>query len=869
MASRDYTVRSRFADGGLRNEEEIDIAGAGNQSCVIAFDIEFPNGVDFSQTQEIIFATKRYNSPPVRLEISSDGRLRFIIQEAGYGAVFWWQTWPNSVITTTSRIRIVLSWFTDGVTADFSAWIYAGDLATTAEELLVQDPTVGYSLDACQFCIGTDQRGDYTLKDWINNGVFFWNNFTSYVDAATIAGVLFNGSGNLNDPATFLATYPDPLFAFYGPEAARGYNFGTGLHLGLIETVAVPEDFTYSEISFTGGGPQTNAFPDMSIDRAVVFGVIKFMVPQDADLGVSVPSFTRFLQVGSAQEIYTLITGSSRRFQFSFGGLTAQTQFGGLAEGATYRVAVLGYADAVSGDAYLELAGDVALTSTSGGRVTGTAAGSATDLASDSAGYFSDHVGGEPIDAALECFYIFNQTTGSAFPALADFWDGTNARHPVDIARTAPGLVHALFGPLTSYGMDLSGNNAHFPSRVAGSASTGGLVQQSDLPGLVAEFNAANQDSLSLVTENVSAIADLAGSADLTQTSGSLQPEYNRFLGGVRGIDLPGSNERLLSDIGAVNVDLGSGAHLMMVGYADALVNDVFGGGVGSSPRFYIGFSDTRWRGRSYSNNRIPDPPIPDITEAAVVSFEVSPTAIETHRANGYSETYQGSTNGDAVFVRLIVGSVDDNNTFSWDGFFGGMVLRDQQLSTDDWDKAEGALAWFWGLEGALPNAHPYKAAAPTQQISGNMFLADVSVGRAQISGGLAQVMIGDPSLLGPQTGQGRASGLRPLVQLGRSHAPSESQVRTLPTTPGLGLGRRFGPAVGVTAIRSGDRPVLRVLSAFGLSVRPAGMLVLVQGLSAILVTRTPLVSHPNRTIGAASGSRTLSIKKENRDGRW
>jgi len=32
-----------------------------------------------------------------------------------------------------------------------------------------------------------------------------------------------------------------------------------------------------------------------------------------------------------------------------------------------------------------------------------------------------------------------------------------------------------------------------------------------------------------------------------------------------------------------------------------------------------------------------------------------------------------------------------------------------------DFEKAEGYLAWKWGLEGNLPSDHPYKNSAPTE----------------------------------------------------------------------------------------------------------------------------------------------------------
>jgi hypothetical protein len=47
------------------------------------------------------------------------------------------------------------------------------------------------------------------------------------------------------------------------------------------------------------------------------------------------------------------------------------------------------------------------------------------------------------------------------------------------------------------------------------------------------------------------------------------------------------------------------------------------------------------------------------------------------------------------------------------DGFIGEIIATNATLSTSDKEKAQGYLAWKWGLEGNLPIGHPYKSAAP------------------------------------------------------------------------------------------------------------------------------------------------------------
>ena len=50
----------------------------------------------------------------------------------------------------------------------------------------------------------------------------------------------------------------------------------------------------------------------------------------------------------------------------------------------------------------------------------------------------------------------------------------------------------------------------------------------------------------------------------------------------------------------------------------------------------------------------------------------------------------------------------------SWEGPIGEIVIVNSGVSSTVRQQMEGYLAWKWGLEGNLPNDHPYKNSPPT-----------------------------------------------------------------------------------------------------------------------------------------------------------
>jgi hypothetical protein len=67
-------------------------------------------------------------------------------------------------------------------------------------------------------------------------------------------------------------------------------------------------------------------------------------------------------------------------------------------------------------------------------------------------------------------------------------------------------------------------------------------------------------------------------------------------------------------------------------------------------------------------------------------------------------------TNAVSKIWRLMGGQ---NSYQFWEGPVGEMIFTDGTEDLAEQQKFEGYLAWKWGLEGDLPNDHPYKNEVP------------------------------------------------------------------------------------------------------------------------------------------------------------
>ena len=89
---------------------------------------------------------------------------------------------------------------------------------------------------------------------------------------------------------------------------------------------------------------------------------------------------------------------------------------------------------------------------------------------------------------------------------------------------------------------------------------------------------------------------------------------------------------------------------------------------------------------------------------------------------NGSSYTFSTSPVGswNILFVRFAsaqttgIGISDPFYSRYYNGYIGDFIFFGTSYTTLEREKAEGYLAWKWGIQGNLPAGHPYKSAAPT-----------------------------------------------------------------------------------------------------------------------------------------------------------
>jgi hypothetical protein len=115
-------------------------------------------------------------------------------------------------------------------------------------------------------------------------------------------------------------------------------------------------------------------------------------------------------------------------------------------------------------------------------------------------------------------------------------------------------------------------------------------------------------------------------------------------------------------------------------------------------------------------------PSIASYTTQTVLSITISSTLNWSENINGtnsvaYNTTnFNNGSNGTPAWndtgTNIYIGSRGDSVT-RFTGQISEILAYSSVLSTPDRQKAEGYLAWKWGLQANLPAGHPYKSAAP------------------------------------------------------------------------------------------------------------------------------------------------------------
>ncbi len=201
----------------------------------------------------------------------------------------------------------------------------------------------------------------------------------------------------------------------------------------------------------------------------------------------------------------------------------------------------------------------------------------------------------------------------------------------------------------------------------------------------------------------ISTLTDKSGNGkDATQPTAASQPTYLRnnlnnlpcasflttatVMGGVSGT---------YQTITAVRKQVSGGYRTLFASAANTDYSLRSTGGGAASYGDASPFNTNDW-----ANGATPAPAM-WINGTNTVSFTLNqPHIIATYGSSAVTNTYSLSS------------------TFMTRGMTGGdyvceFIITNNQISTTDRQKAEGYLAWKWGIQSSLPAPHPYKAAPP------------------------------------------------------------------------------------------------------------------------------------------------------------
>jgi hypothetical protein len=102
-----------------------------------------------------------------------------------------------------------------------------------------------------------------------------------------------------------------------------------------------------------------------------------------------------------------------------------------------------------------------------------------------------------------------------------------------------------------------------------------------------------------------------------------------------------------------------------------------------------------------------------DNTTAAQLLSGIATLTLRQIWQNGTSQATNTTTDSAKTALAVSTSASDNNPTTFLDGKIAEIIIIEGTDQTTR-EKAEGYLAWEWGLEGSLDAGHPYKSARPT-----------------------------------------------------------------------------------------------------------------------------------------------------------
>lgn len=232
-------------------------------------------------------------------------------------------------------------------------------------------------------------------------------------------------------------------------------------------------------------------------------------------------------------------------------------------------------------------------------------------------------------------------------------------------------------------------------------------------------FDLQDGATLAVADGAASAVASKVGADVLVQATAGNRPAYGATLfdGARPGLSFDGTDDGLnttsvsdltgpLTVISVFTMDGAATAYARLVSLGPASLPDYVNGFVPILRDNSSAAID------SYRNNALVVTAAIATGVPAIVVNDADATTIR-FVVNGTAGSAVSSTHVAYAPGELAVGMATNGAGYRWKGKLGELLIYKGSLSLGDRQKAEGYLAWRWGLTAYLPSGHPYKSFAP------------------------------------------------------------------------------------------------------------------------------------------------------------
>lgn len=228
-------------------------------------------------------------------------------------------------------------------------------------------------------------------------------------------------------------------------------------------------------------------------------------------------------------------------------------------------------------------------------------------------------------------------------------------------------------------------------------------------------YDASDSSTITLNGSNVSQWNDKSGNANnAVQATASQQPAFSSTgFNSKPAVVFDGSNDTMAISTGT----LGSNISVFAVAKGNTMASyrRLFHAGAGGADAFLLfGSVDNNFAtffgdGTNWNDLDVNSPSVSVLSNNILEVVNPTSGSNATPYVNGTAQNTKVGTMGTTTGGRL-----GDGVSQCWDGPLAELVVVNSGVSTTVRQQIEGYLAWKWGLEGNLPNDHPYKNSPPT-----------------------------------------------------------------------------------------------------------------------------------------------------------